>query len=59
MTNNVIVAQSQDGFVLVYDLPTDKQDAVYREATDGWADAMTSQADYLNDRKGEHYDYMA
>ena len=34
-----------------YDLPTDKQDAVYREATDGWADAMASQADYLNDRK--------
>ena len=36
-----------------YDLPTDKQDAVYCEATDGWADAMASQADYLNDRKGE------
>ena len=36
-----------------YDLPTDKQDAVYCEATDGWADAMASRADYLNDRKGE------
>ena len=33
--------------------PTDKQDAVYCEATDGWADAMASRADYLNDRKGE------
>ena len=36
-----------------YDLPTDKQDAVYREATEAWTDAMASQADYLNDRKGE------
>ena len=39
-----------------YDLPTDKQDAVYREATEAWTDAMASQADYLNDRKGEHYE---
>jgi hypothetical protein len=36
-----------------YDLPTDKQDAVYREATETWTDAMASRADYLNDRKGE------
>ena len=36
-----------------YDLPTDKQDAVYREATETWTDAQASRADYLNDRKGE------
>jgi len=31
-----------------YALPTDKQDAVYREATEAWTDAQASRADYLN-----------
>ena len=46
------IAEERYGLDFYY-LPTDKQDAVYREATETWTDAQASRADYLNDRKGE------
>jgi len=32
-----------------YDLPQDKQSAVFREAMNDWTDQQCAKADYLND----------
>lgn len=36
-----------------YDLPADKQELIYKEATDDWTESLAEKADFLNDQAKE------